>query len=300
MKKAFFGLFIWVLASCGSSGNSPAPVVSTSDTPPAFIDYTTTDKMTGLMWQKRTETTLKSWDEANAYCENLSLNGVTGWRLPSAYELSTIVKYSAFRPAVDTNQFPNTEAGGFWSATVDRPSSQNRKWYVDFLMGYIYSDYTSSKMNVRCVRGAERTYSFTDNKDGTVKDNNTKLIWQKGYNAPGNWYQAAGAYESTSNPSTIDTCGSLGLAGYNDWRLPTISELESIMGFDYGIYSYRGTPYINTYFFDVPPDGGYPGGCFWSSTIPYETKAWYSDLSSGHIRPEDKTTDFYYSRCVRP
>ena len=63
------------------------------------------------------------------------------------------------------------------------------------------------------------TLRFTDNGDGTVTDNNTGLMWTKSANFgdPRNW-DAAGGY-----------CEGLPLAGVNDWRLPALSELKSLV-----------------------------------------------------------------------
>ena len=62
---------------------------------------------------------------------------------------------------------------------------------------------------------------FTDNGDGTVTDNCTGLMWQK-ETAPGTYtWQNALKY-----------CENLSLAGHDDWRLPNVRELQSIV--DYG------------------------------------------------------------------
>ncbi|MDV7103389.1 DUF1566 domain-containing protein [Vibrio sp. TH_r3] len=72
--------------------------------------------------------------------------------------------------------------------------------------------------------------SYTDNQDGTVTDNNTRLIWSQtvDINSDGKIniadklsYQEAQAYVMQLN-----------LAGYSDWRLPTIKELYSLILFD--------------------------------------------------------------------
>jgi hypothetical protein len=72
------------------------------------------------------------------------------------------------------------------------------------------------------VAGAPNPASYTDNADGTVTDNVTKLIWQK-------------EPPSTVFPSFNDAkvyCAALVLGGYDDWRVPTRIELVSIV--DYG------------------------------------------------------------------
>jgi hypothetical protein len=72
------------------------------------------------------------------------------------------------------------------------------------------------------MAGAPNPASYTDNADGTVTDNVTKLIWQK-------------EPPSTVFPSfdaTKTYCAALVLGGYDDWRIPTRIELVSIV--DYG------------------------------------------------------------------
>lgn len=76
------------------------------------------------------------------------------------------------------------------------------------------------------------TLNYTDNGDGTVRDNNTGLVWQKQDNGSTyNWYEASGVYHATENPTTLDYCGSLALGGNGVWRLPTKNELTMIVDF---------------------------------------------------------------------
>ncbi|MBF0258428.1 MAG: DUF1566 domain-containing protein [Desulfamplus sp.] len=85
---------------------------------------------------------------------------------------------------------------------------------------------------------------YTDNGDGTITDNVTSLMWQQD---PGSkmTYDAAVAGASSFN-----------LAGYTDWRLPTIKELYSLILFNGTDPSgYNGTstsgliPFIDTKYF---------------------------------------------------
>ncbi len=84
--------------------------------------------------------------------------------------------------------------------------------------------------------------SYTDNGDGTVSDNNTGLMWQKNPGKKMNWDEAFQAVESAK------------LAGYDDWRIPTIKELYSLIQFsgrDVAPNSMKeNIPFINTDYFD--------------------------------------------------
>jgi hypothetical protein len=61
--------------------------------------------------------------------------------------------------------------------------------------------------------------SYTDNGDGTITDNVTGLMWQQD---PG---------EKMTYQQAVTLAESFELAGYDDWRLPTIKELYSLIQF---------------------------------------------------------------------
>ena len=88
--------------------------------------------------------------------------------------------------------------------------------------------------------------SYTDNGDGTITDNITGLMWQKSFIIL-NWCDAE------------DSAATATTGGYNDWRVPTIKELYSLILFT----GNQGTgdpssstpppdavPFINTTYFD--------------------------------------------------
>ena len=78
---------------------------------------------------------------------------------------------------------------------------------------------------------------YMDNGDGTVTDLNTGLMWQK--------------EPDLDNKSTyteaVSGAESFSLAGYDDWRLPTIKELYSMI--DFNGSSRLEIPYIDTDYF---------------------------------------------------
>ncbi|MFN2218037.1 MAG: DUF1566 domain-containing protein, partial [Anaerolineae bacterium] len=105
--------------------------------------------------------------------------------------------------------------------------------------------------------------SYTNNGDGTFTDNSTLLIWEikdgddgvEDYTNPHDvnnlytWYQAGTVF--------LDELNGEQFAGYEDWRLPTVKELLSLM--DYSV------PPPGPCVADDLPGATYPSS-YWSST----------------------------------
>ena len=116
-------------------------------------DRTVTDDNTGLMWQQD-EGGQKTWEDAIAYCEDLSLAVYTDWRLPNKKELKSITDDTLNNPAIDKNFFPDAHALFYWSsATYVNYSSY--AWCVYFYDGYVYNFSKSYNLYVRCVRAGQ-------------------------------------------------------------------------------------------------------------------------------------------------
>jgi hypothetical protein len=80
------------------------------------------------------------------------------------------------------------------------------------------------------------TPRFKDNKDGTVTDNLTKLIWLRdarcddlGPTGTGTWLQALQA----ANTLASGRCGLSDDSVAGDWRLPNVKELQSLIDFEF-------------------------------------------------------------------
>ncbi len=118
---------------------------------------------------------------------------------------------------------------------------------------------------------------FADNKDGTVTDNLTKLVWLKNMNCFGilDWQRAISAVKSLEegacgpDPDLILSDGS----SAGDWRLPTMVELCTLIDFK------RRDPALpNGQMFSDAPSGYH-----WSTTtIDYHPEmAWIVYFESG-------------------
>jgi len=120
---------------------------------------------------------------------------------------------------------------------------------------------------------------FTDNADGTVKDNLTGLIWLKNANCWGviNWATAL----SNANALANGQCGLTDSSTAGQWRLPNVVELQSLIDFAHGNPALTsGHPFSNVQPFSImqPPN-------YWSATTyaGSTTNAWYVDLADGDV-----------------
>lgn len=146
---------------------------------------------------------------------------------------------------------------------------------------YIYARWP---MPNPATSGLPNPASYTDNGDGTVLDNVTKLVWQK-------TVTSAQAY---SWCDAIDYCATLTLAG-RTWRLPTRIELLSLVDFT------RTSPAINTTAFPGTPGSKY----YWTSSpwvvSQIATKAqdsWIVNFYEGLTSNAGNRTQAEYARCL--
>ncbi len=198
-------------------------------------DGTITDDNSGLMWQQVPSSDDFSWDDAVSYCDDLEFAGYDDWRMPTLKELFSISDFSSGWPYLDTGYF--TLASGeitkdeqYWANNyyvgVTVEGGSNAAFGVNHVTGHIkaYSANASGPVGgkyVRAVRGGDYgTNSFVDNGDETISDNNTELMWAQNDDAVTlNWEDALAHAEDSE------------LAGYSDWRLPNVKELQGIVDY---------------------------------------------------------------------
>ncbi|MBN2106638.1 MAG: DUF1566 domain-containing protein [Deltaproteobacteria bacterium] len=145
--------------------------------------------------------------------------GHDDWRLPTPHELMTIAYFGQTNPAIDTAFFTGTRNSLFWTDTTYVADTE-RAFCVSFDDGGLQQRRKSEAWHARAVRGSMPAQALADNGDGTVTDEATGLMWQQALSTTNRTWATA-----------LDYCETLELAGYTDWRSPTIKELYSIMDY---------------------------------------------------------------------
>jgi hypothetical protein len=135
--------------------------------------------------------------------------------------------------------------------------------------------------------GCPKEGRFVDNKDGTVTDACTGLMWQKD-TADVNGDGSIGNGDRLNWQEALKYCDSLDFAAHGDWRLPNVRELLSIV--DYG----RANPAIDPVF-------GVFSDRYLSSTSDTvgPDQAWSVSFGEGYVFDDDKILGFGFIRAAR-
>ncbi len=250
-------------------------------------DGTVSDLTTGLIWQKAPAAQKYDQAGAEAYAKDLRFAGSSDWRLPTIKELFSIADFRGNMrtrtPYIDTDAFdfvyPDSAQGEsgrpgernmdaqYCSSTVYLGITMGRDqsaFGFNFADGRIKSYPLHAARYVRCVRG-NKDYGknrFKDNRDGTVTDRASGLTWQTADSGKAMDWKGALAHAE-----------SLEFAGHDDWRLPNVKELQSIVDYsrapDAAKRSQQG-PAIDR-IFKLTEDESW----FWTSTTHIENQGAY-------------------------
>jgi hypothetical protein len=137
-----------------------AGCVSTAATRFSNGDYTTLDTTTGVRWQRGTAPATMNSDDAQAYCAMLSLDGLTGWRLPTIRELGSLYDETQYTvPLYNTATFALASGDEYWSSTPDSKARVGWQLYTMYFGGDSSvltegtpASGTAAAELVRCVR----------------------------------------------------------------------------------------------------------------------------------------------------
>lgn len=144
-------------------------------------------------------------------------------------------------------------------------------------------------------------HRYIDNRDGTISDASTGLMWERkdqggGINDEGNVY-------TWSDAVTLFITGlnNARFAGHSDWRVPNLNELLSIV--DYGTWAPAIDAVFNTNCTPscmVTPCSCTKGEFYWSSTTyqPRPSDVWGVTFGDGGMNTLWKS-DTFHIRAVR-
>lgn len=132
---------------------------------------TVIDRYSGRIWQQADDNIARNWVDANNYCQGLELDGYSDWRLPTVYELASIVDYKEDKPML-TNIFLG-QPDNYWTSTY-LAGTNSVAWAISFDTGVINRHPTFSNLfYVRCTRGGpgsiESPVTLTVTKSGSGK-----------------------------------------------------------------------------------------------------------------------------------
>jgi len=257
---------------------------------------------------------VKTWQEALNYvaCLNTSAYlGHTDWRLPNVKELKSLIHYgeaSIYTWLNDADQgFSNVQGNWYWTSTTcwAYDPIDTYAWMVSMSDGQISNAPKTTSYNVWAVREGQygtislpktgQTLTFASGDDGelqkgidwpsprftvdvdTVTDALTGLMWTKDGNAPAPSGCTTGVTMNTADALSYVAClNSKTYLGYSDWRLPNVTELESLV--------HRGvkdpSAWLNTQGFSSVQQAWYRSSTTTAGATDY---AWVVMMGNGNV-----------------
>ena len=221
------------------------------------------DLLTGLQWTRDANLAAfpVTWPEALAAIAEINrtrLQDHDDWRLPNRREMRSLMSYQTRKPSLPTGHpFVNFFLGWYWtstSAAIDPAYA----WYIHLEGARMFYGRKNQYCLFWPVRGTARRLAQTGQKNcydldgremagrgsgqdgelrqglvwpaprfegraGIVHDHLTKLVWLRDTDPSGrnlDWPEAL---------ALVQQLNRAGAGGRNDWRLPNVNELESLV-----------------------------------------------------------------------
>lgn len=167
------------------------------------------DNVTGLEWHPQ-RAPVASLAEGETHCASLAPASAEPWRMPTLFELITLVDYgkpqfnydeSVFGAGIDETWLSNvTDGGALMGFSTPGGAVAPRTAGVAF-----------------CVRGETPPRTWTMMGASIAVDEGLGLMWTRFGQGLVSWEGA------------LTSCESLSLGGFDDWRLPNVKVLSSLL-----------------------------------------------------------------------
>ena len=110
------------------------------------------DTSTSLLWQDSAESRdmTMTYFEAKDYCAKLSISEYSDFRVPTLYELRTIVDYKNYKPA-SLSGINYTASETYWT-TTEFADDASEVWTINFKKGEYAVKGKHYTRNIRCVQ----------------------------------------------------------------------------------------------------------------------------------------------------
>ena len=218
-----------------------------------------------------------SWYEAQEYCYTLKLGGIDEWRLPTMSEMVS------FEDRANTQTFlikelHHTKCYDYWSATQDAMVKEYAWSQGLMYKAYNHTHNKKDKKYVRCVYSKEPSVQpfYVKYKD-VVVEKRDKLMFQDNEDAKS---------KTVNFKEAKEYCQNLTLQGYDDWLLPDVKTLRSLVDYE------RFSPSIDNAFKHTSVQS------YYSSTLYGKDSAeniGFNNGIDGHINK----TQAQHVRCYR-
>lgn len=168
------------------------------------------DAVTGLIWSRSGFNV--ALETVPDVCPAIAAASQQPWRTPTVSELLTVLDYGRRGPVVDTAIF-----GELTVVATDTFDLEGGRFFADLLTGAIYTAPPPANTYVICVQGDWPRRDWRVVSESVALDRSLALMWTRRVQSSRTWLEA------------LAHCEGLELAGYGDWRMPTLQELGSLL-----------------------------------------------------------------------
>ena len=240
------------------------------------------------------------------------------WRLPTLNEVGSLVNYGAADSAqwLNSEGFVNMKSYYYWSSTtyysnpsyawllriyngMESRADKSKSHYILPVRGIVYenpvAELPKTGQTMNYAEGDDGLFRagiewptprYTDNGDGTVTDSLTGLMWLKDAGCLKNrWNDSLNIIVDFNTSPQRYACSGY-FANYDDWRMPNVKELESMINYE----TSDAAGWLNSAGFANVKYSSY-----WSSTTSRKSaaQAWMINMKKSGKLLKNKKSNYY-------